>query len=143
MKINYDKIFQVFSDDANKNTSSTSYDDIRNHPIYYLGMYKKLISYTSISQEKIKKYLKNINVELGSEDISNAGKFISCNKAWNYISKFNINDNNHISSLIEYGNDDLKHSLIQGISYFEECTEYEKCAFLKKILDLYLVSKNN
>lgn len=141
MNINYDKIFSIFEENDQKE-NSTSYEDFRNHPIFYLGMYKKLINYKPISQDKITKYLKSQYLNLNPEDIARAGIFISYNKAWDYIGKFNILNDFHIEQLIRYSDKDLLDSLLKGIKYWESTTEYEKCAFLKKIYDSIPKEKN-
>lgn len=144
MKIDYSKIFPLFSEDnTEKQSLNTSYDDIRNHPVYYLGMYKKLMNYKPLSSDKISQYLKNQFIDLNPDDVSRAGKFITYNKAWGYIQKFDVKNDFHIENLIEYSNDELIIALQQGIKHFEITTEYERCAFIKKILDSIPTSKNN
>lgn len=133
--IDYSKIFPLFDEDNQKEQSLTSYDDLRNHPIFYLGMYKKFINYKPLSQDKISSYLKKQFIELNPDDVAKAGRFIAYNRAWDNINKFNVNNDYHIEQLIHYSNQELIDSLNKGIGYFESTTEYEKCAFIKKILD--------
>lgn len=143
MKIDYSKIFPLFSEEnIDKQSQHTSYDDIRNHPVYYLGMYKKLMNYKPLSGDKITQYLKTQRIDLNPDDVSRAGRYITYNKAWDYIKNFDVTNDFHIENLIEYSNDELIISFNQGIKHFELTTEYERCAFLKKILDSIPILKS-
>ena len=143
MNVNYIKIFQLFSEESNKEESSTTYEDLKNHPIYYLGMFKKLMNYTPISREKITQYIRTNSLNgVEVDDISRAGKSFAYNRAWHYVQNFDIKNKVHIKNLKEYANDELLISLTEGIKFFESTTEYEKCAFLKKILDKAPKPKN-
>lgn len=141
MKLNYTKIFQLFDEDNQKDNNMTSYNELREHPVFFLGMYKKLINYKPMSSIKIESFLEKENIKISSEEIQQVGKNIKYNRAFELIQKFNINDEYMIKCLLDYANDDFNDSINKGISFFLEREEFEKCAFLKKILDKIYDSK--
>lgn len=143
MKLNYQKIFELFSSEnlLSYNDSNTTYQELRDHPVYFLGMYKKILLYREKSKDLILDIMKKENIQLDKEDLLKAENFVSYNKAWGYISKFDLTNKHHLKSLKHEANDDLCVTLQLGIKYFESTTEYEKCGFLKKILDEAYKSK--
>jgi len=70
------------------------------------------------------------------QDVEQAGEFVVYNRAWFWISKINPSDVKHQDAIIHYTDEFLETYLKFTISYFQEFEEYEKCAHLKKILDL-------
>ena len=61
-------------------------------------------------------------------------------RAWEYVNKFDLDDSYSQSILKDICNKEksyknLKKALNISMQYFEEQEEYEKCAFLKKLLD--------
>ena len=138
MSLNYDKIFEVFGDEWKEGDTSThtSYDELTDHPIYWLGMFKKIVMYRGKSQSLILETLRRERIHLDEKDLRKAGNHLAYNKAWKYVAKFDFSDVFHIAQLMKYRDDELENSLKMSIQHFEELTEYEKCAFLKKILDL-------
>lgn len=137
MGLNYNKIFQIFSTDnmSGEVNTTTTYNELRDHPIYFLGMYKKMMNYKPLENEKILAFLDKQKLDINPDEMRNAGIRIAYDKAYVYLSEFNINDPYHLEHLEYYKNDDLIDTLNKGIYYFESTSEFEKCAFIKKILD--------
>jgi len=101
---------------------------------YWIRMYKKLIlNFITFG----KKFLKKLNddLKLDIEDVEKAGEFLVYNTAWGYISNVDVNDPLHYKILKSHKDQYLSKYLILGIKHFELMEDYEKCAFLKKILD--------
>ena len=134
--IDVDSLFGLFPDGEDLNKGNTKvYIDFTKNPIYWVGMYKKLVLNHINFNKKIVKFFKESNQELDVEDMSNAGEFVVYHRAWHYISKIDINVEEHVTAIDKYGDEYLDTSLELGIHFFEEYEEYEKCAHLKKILD--------
>lgn len=132
---NLDEIFGLFSHDDNDiSNGKTSYQDLKSSPIYYVGMYKKLILNHINFNKKVLSFFKKSNAELDIEDIKEAGEFVTYNRAWSYINNLDINNPEHIEGINYYKDEYLDTSLELGISFFQQHEEYEKCAFLLKIL---------
>jgi len=110
-------------------------NDYKKHPLFWVGMFKKLIYNHRVFHLQLTKFFKNIDEGLDQIDIDRAGEYVVFTKAWEYIKKINPEDKLHQQSLYRFSDDYLKTALELSISYFQEHEEYEKCAHLKKNLD--------
>ncbi len=132
--INIDNFFDLLSDDSDVGSGDV-YIDFKNTPVYWIGMYKKLILNHINFNKKVVEFFKEANEELDSDDIKEAGEFVVYNRAWSYIQKIDINKKDHIDAIEKYCDEYLDISLKLGILFFEQSEEYERCALLKHILD--------
>ena len=133
------KIFGAFnSDKEDENgfpTPKFVKDMEENHPRYYLGMFEKLINNHLVYQKGLIKMFQSADSSLNIKDIEAAGENLLYNRAWEYISQFNIEDKYSQEILKRKNSKDFIKAVSSAISYFENDEEYEKCAFLKKFLD--------
>lgn len=133
--VRIDNIFGLFSrDEKLSNNSSDTLIDLQSSPIYYVGMYKKLILNHINFNKKVVSFFKKANEEFDVKDIKEAGEYVTYSKAWGYIKNVDLNLSSHIDALEHYSDEYLGTSLELGINYFTSTEEYEKCAFLLKIL---------
>jgi hypothetical protein len=134
--IDVDNLFNLFPEEDAKGEvgSKSTYIDFKNSPIYWLGMYKKLILNHINFNKKVIRFFKEANSDLDIDDMKEAGEFVIYNRAWFYVNKVNIKDNWHVEAIEQYSDEYLDTSLELGISYFQELEEYEKCAHLLKLL---------
>tara|TARA_R110000765_G_scaffold402746_1_gene498615 strand:+ start:121 stop:543 length:423 start_codon:yes stop_codon:yes gene_type:complete len=137
--VNLDNIFHLFgsNDDLDGCDNTTTLIDFKTTPIYWVGMYKKLILNHLNFNKKIINFFKKSNEELDLEDIKEAGEFVTYNRAWSYIKKIDINNKEHKKAINTYSDEYLDTSLKLGINFFIETEEYEKCAHLQKILNSF------
>jgi hypothetical protein len=134
--INVDNIFGIFEDNEfNENSISKTFIDLHHTPIFWIGMYKKLVLNHINLNKKILRFLKSSHSELDIYDMEEAGEYITYVRAWEYIKKIDLEDLSHKEALNHYKNEYLKTSLELGISYWVESEEYEKCAHLQKIIN--------
>ena len=127
--INLNNIFSLFyTDEELDGVNSKVQIDFSQTPIYWIGMYKKLVLNHINFNKKVVKFFKESNQELDIEDMENAGEFVVYHRAWYYIQNVNIDNE-------KYADEYLDTALKLGISFFEQHEDYEKCALLKKILD--------
>lgn len=110
-------------------------EDYKQHPMFWVGMFKKLIYNHKSFNDKILNSFKDLDGELDMNDVENAGEFIMYNRAWYWISKINIKESLHQNALTHYADEILLTYTKVVILYFQELEEYEKCAHLKKIQD--------
>lgn len=127
--VNLDKIFDLFDPQTKEDT----FIDFTNDPIYWVGMYIKLIKNFPFYIENLKKYIVLNTKEINIDDIEKAGKWLNYNEALNYLNKININDENHKKAIKKWG-EEFKKTLQIGIDFFIEFEEYEKCVILSKII---------
>ena len=143
MYMNADKIFGLFGDeegskpDFNHDTDlSYLLDDYKEHPMFWVGMFKKLIHNHRVFNTKVMSFFTKLeNDELDLYDVENAGEFVVYNRAWFWIDKIDISDGKCQEVLLHYADDYFETYLKFSISYWEETEEFEKCAKLKSILD--------
>jgi hypothetical protein len=135
--IDPNKIFSIFdsseNDDSEKK-SETLYD-YTEHPLYYLGMFKKIIMNDGTSDEQVLKKLSKIDKTLGANELKKAGEHFTYFRAYYFIDKIDLSFDPHCDALKVYYDVDLKKALKSSLKYFENIEEYEKCAHLKNILD--------
>lgn len=134
--INLDNIFSLFSSSEELDgVNSEVQIDFSQTPIYWIGMYKKLVLNHINFNKKVLKFFKESNRELDVEDMKDAGEFVVYHRAWHYIQNVDIDNEEHIIAIKKYTDEYLDTALKLGISFFEQYEEYEKCALLKRILD--------
>ena len=132
--IDVNNLFNLFPYGEDEEGEMESCIDITITPKYWLGMHKKLVLNHLNFKKKAVRFFKISNLELDIEEVKKAGEFVAYNRAWFYISKINIEDENHIDDIVSYGDVNLETSLELSIKYFQSQEEYEKCAHLLKIL---------
>jgi len=135
------KIFGLF-EQSNKNEKIVTEDEYnklvenyKKHPLYWVGMFKKLIYNHNIFHTQLIKFFEQSDEELDQIDINKAGEYVVFTRAWDYIKKVNPEDKKHQEALFHFVDDYLKTALELSINYFQEQEEYEKCAHLKKNLE--------
>ena len=135
-KVGLDNIFELFSSNEDLDGGNdVVHIDFTQTPIYWIGMYKKLVLNHLSFNRKVVKFFKESNEELDVVDMENAGEFVVYNRAWFYMKNVDINVEEHVLAIEKYQDEYLDTSLKLGIHFFEEQEEYEKCAHLKHILD--------
>ena len=139
--VNINKIFNLFDGEEPNSLQEKAeiVDKLLNykeHPLFWVGMFKKLIHNHKLIDHKIINFFSEMEEELDLYDVEQAGEFITYNRAWFWISKIDIQDRKCQEAILHYTDEFLETYLKFAISYFEEFEEYEKCAHLKKILDL-------
>tara|TARA_R110000796_G_scaffold62242_1_gene143649 strand:+ start:393 stop:815 length:423 start_codon:yes stop_codon:yes gene_type:complete len=135
--VNVNNIFDLFGpqDNLDGTESGTTLIDFKNTPTYWVGMYEKLILNHFSFNKKMLKLFKKSNNDLDMGDMEEAGKFVTYNRAWSYIKKINLNNENDKKSIKMYADKQLNVTLQLGIDFFIETEQYERCAHLQNILN--------
>ncbi len=84
-----ENVFGLFSSKEEYDNSEV-YVDFTKTPIYWIGMYKKLVLNNLNFNKKVVKFFKDANSELDIEEMSVAGEFVSYARAWTYIKEVNV-----------------------------------------------------
>lgn len=138
--INIENIFPLFPNDHDDEDISlldnAALLDIKESPVYFIGMFKKLVLNHINFNKKVLQMFTKMNGEFDIQDVKEAGEHITYNRAWSYIKNIDINVDEHIEAIEYYTDEYLQTSLELGISYFIETEEYEKCNLLNKILTI-------
>ena len=103
-------------------------------PVFWIGMFKKIILNNKVIYEQLYKSLPSevVNQLPHFDDMA---EVVTYSRAWFYISKLDTNRPLDIDALKIFVDDDLIVCCKLAIHYFEEKEEYEKCAHIKKIQD--------
>jgi len=138
--VNIDKIFNLFNGDEfdSLKEKAQAVDvslDYKNHPLFWVGMFKKLIQNHQVFNDQLLKFFDKLDENLSTTDVDKAGEFIVFTRAWDYIQKVDPDNLVCQEALYRFADIHLKIALELSINYFQEVEEYEKCAHLKKNLE--------
>ena len=132
------KIFSLFgSDSENKEVKEEKavFIDFKDHPAYWLGMFKKLILNHKLFSKKITNFLEQLDLGMDTLEMKESGDYITYERAWQYIKKFDINEESHKESINLVIDENLVKTMDYAILHFQELELYERCAHIKKISD--------
>lgn len=137
--MNIDKIFSLFEGDEPNSLREKAQQvditlDYKNHPLFWVGMFKKLIQNHQIFNDQLLNFFDKLDEELNTVDVDKAGEFLVFNRSYEYIQKVDPDNLVAQEALFRFADIHLKIALELSINYFQEYEEYEKCAHLKKIL---------
>ena len=137
--MNIDKIFSLFEGDEPNSLREKAQQvdiilDYKNHPLFWVGMFKKLIQNHQTFNDQLLQFFDKLDEELSTVDVDKAGEFLVFNRAYEYIQKVDPDNLVTQEALFRFADIHLKVALELSINYFQEHEEYEKCAHLKKIL---------
>ena len=109
--------------------------DYKNHPLFWVGMFKKLIQNHQTFNDQLLKFFDKLDEGLDMVDVDRAGEFVVFNRAWTYIQKVDPDNLACQEALYRFVDIHLRVALELSINYFQEMEEYEKCIHLKKNLE--------
>jgi hypothetical protein len=139
--VNINKIFGLFEtpeekgEDIVQNDYNNLLENYKNHPLFWVGMVKKLIYNHTAFNDRLLDFFSQLDKSLDKIDIDRAGEYIIFNRAWDYIEKVDPTNHKHQEALFYFADVHLKVALELLLNYFQEQEEYEKCAHLKSNLD--------
>ena len=142
--MNLDGIFSLFgfSDEESKKHKE-ELEILKKTPQFKLGMFHKLVLHNTTYKKHVVKFFSKSSPDLNSNEMDDAGEFITYNRAFYWIQDFKFRSKEWKAVLKEYySNEEFLCSLKLAINYFESTEEYERCAFLKKIQDLVVDNIN-
>tara|TARA_B100000674_G_scaffold48060_1_gene33187 strand:+ start:1621 stop:2049 length:429 start_codon:yes stop_codon:yes gene_type:complete len=137
--IDKDKLFALFGNSNSKGDELLdAKQEILEAPFTKIGMFTKLIVNHWVFHEKLKQFLSKENPNYDIEETKAASEFTVFNRAWYYIKEINIDKEQDLSAIIQFKSDPFISALEAAINYFEDpdIEEYERCAFLHKILKI-------
>ena len=111
------------------------------NPVVWLGMFKKIILNNLNFNRKVEKFFTdNKEFEYDPKELEDASNFVVYHRAWFYISKMKLDNRVDKGAIIISSDEDLVLSLRMALKFFEYIEDYEKCAFIKEVLDEVLLS---
>lgn len=136
--MNLDKLFNLFRSDEDptpeeRNIANNA--ELVDHPYIYMGLFKKLIINYSTFSEQLFQFMRSSDVNLDVEKMEKAGVHMVYWRAYDHLAKIDLTSSFHVEIIQTYADDKFIYALNMCLQYYEDTEEYEKCAFLKKILD--------
>jgi hypothetical protein len=131
------KIFDLFiPEEVKEQNDSGVYLDLSNHPVIFMGMFKKLISNYEIFSAQLVKFLESSDDKLDTDDIKRAGAIMVYDRAYTHLEKLDLNNSTHTECLGIWADEVFIDALDASILHYENLEEYEKCVFLSKIKNI-------
>ncbi|MAB65370.1 MAG: hypothetical protein CL662_00875 [Bacteroidetes bacterium] len=141
--MNLSNFFSLFSNndkpEDNKEQftpTHNTFEDLMNTPAYWVGMFKKLIYNYKSHGNKMLMQVEGFDIAMDYEDVQRAYEFMLFERSYFYLTCLDINNPEDLKVLENESDKILLFSINTCISYYEDCEEYEKCSYLKGILDL-------
>ncbi len=137
--MNLDKLFNLFQSDEDptpeeRNIANNA--ELVDHPYIYMGLFKKLIINYSTFSEQLFQFMRSSDVNLDVEKMEKAGVHMVYWRAYDHLAKIDLTNSFHAEIIQTYADDKFIQALTACLQYYEDMEEYERCAFLKKILDM-------
>ena len=133
--MNIDKIFNMFKPEVKSSPENIVLVDFKDHPYYWIGMFKKIMLNYDVFSKKFISMFHGDGSKVDTADIERAGEHFVYERAWEYINKLDITIPLHLSTLIQYKDPVLIKNLNQTLLHFQDSEEYEKCAFILKLIE--------
>jgi hypothetical protein len=133
--MNIDKIFNMFEPEVKPTPENLVLVDFKDHPYYWVGMFRKImLNYDAFSKKFISLFRED-GSQVDTADIERAGEHFVYERAWEYISKLDITISLHLSTLLQFRDPVLVKNLNKTLIHFQDSEEYEKCAFILKLIE--------
>jgi hypothetical protein len=129
-----EKIFDLF--DTPDEPKKQVIMDISEHPAFWLGIFTKIIMNHSNFNAAQLSVFKTAFPNMDINDIRNAGEFIIYTKSYGFLQKLDIERELDLQTLKDNISIELDVALKLALSYFESTEEYEKCAFIMRVLTI-------
>ena len=133
--MNIDKIFNMFEPEVKPAPENIVLVDFKDHPYYWVGMFKKIMLNYDLFSKKFISLFREDGSKVNMADIEKAGEHFVYERAWEYISKLNIEVPLHLNSLLQFRDPVLIKNLNKTLLHFQEIEEYEKCGFILKLIE--------
>ena len=131
------KIFDLFvPEEVKEQSDSETHLDLSNHPVVFMGMFKKLVSNYEVFSAQLINFLESSDDKLDTDDIKRAGAIMVYDRAYTHLEKLNLNNSTHVECLAIWSDEIFMEALETSIIHYENLEEYEKCAFLSKIKNI-------
>jgi hypothetical protein len=129
-----DKIFNMFEPETKPAPEELVLVDFKNHPYYWVGMFRKImLNYDAFSKKFISMFRED-GSQVDMNDVERAGEHFVYERAWEYISKLDINIPLHLTTLLQYKDPILIKNLDRTLLHFQDNEEYEKCGFILELI---------
>jgi hypothetical protein len=134
--MNIDKIFNMFEPEVKPAPEDIVLVDFKDHPYYWVGMFKKIMLNYDLFSKKFISLFREDGSKVNMVDVEKTGEHFVYERAWEYISKLDIEVPLHLNSLLQFKDHTLVNNLNKTLLHFQEIEEYEKCAHIFKLIEV-------
>jgi hypothetical protein len=135
--INTNNIFEVFHEGVK--TYNSVFASFEESPYIKIKIFTKLIQNNENFQQNVRKYMDKYKIEYNDIELTNSAYTINFNRAFDYISQINPQNEIDRGALESCYDLTLLKCINETLKFFEDREEYEKCAIILPIKD-YLKS---
>jgi hypothetical protein len=139
--MNINEIFGLFGFNKNNDNSpkqpQEEIDDFKSSPHFKVGMFYKMIVNGQNFHQQLMEFFTNSNLEKEfNTGLDEMGDYMLYSRAYYWIQDIEIDDEEWISAIDYYSDNEMVECIKLSINHFEGNEEYEKCGLLKKVQDL-------
>lgn len=136
-------VFGLFQDPEDKSGKKVKeISDFSDHPYVFMGMFTRIIFRGDVLNDQVIRFFTEINKDLDKVNLEQLNKSLIFNRAYSYLSQLNLEDSFHIDTLLEKADDNFLQACTLALDHFLELEEYEKCSFIKNIIEFIEFSQN-
>jgi hypothetical protein len=128
--ISPEKIFSVFESGSSSQEEVAL--DYSKHPVYVLGMFKKMVLNLESFAIKLINTFPDFNAD--SDNVQEAGEYMVYNRAYNMLKELDTSSDQH-EHIQMCADIFTQRALSNTLLYFEGKEEFEKCIIIKEVLD--------
>jgi len=136
-------VFGLFQDPEDKSESKVKeIVDFSDHPYIFIGMFTRIIFRGDVLNDQVLKFFTEINKDIDKVNLEQVNKNLIFNRAYSYLKQLDLQNSFHVDTLLEKADDNFLQASTLALDHFLELEEYEKCSFIKDIIDFVEFSQN-
>lgn len=116
--------------------------DFSEHPYIFMGMFTRIISRGDVLNDQVIRFFTEINRDLDKVNLEQLNKNLIFNRAYSYLKQLDLQNSFHIDTLLEKVDDNFLRACTLALNHFLEVEEYEKCSFIKNIINFIEFSQS-
>jgi len=136
-------VFGLFQDPEDKSEGKVKeIVDFSDHPYIFMGMFTRIIFRGDILNDQVIRFFTEIDRDLDKVNLEQLNKNLIFNRAYSYLKQLDLQNSFHVDTLLEKADDNFLQASTLALDHFLELEEYEKCSFIKNIIDFVEFSQN-
>jgi hypothetical protein len=136
-------VFGLFQDSEDKSEGKVKeIVDFSDHPYIFMGMFTRIIFRGDVLNDQVIRFFTEIDRDLDKVNLEQLNKNLIFNRAYSYLKQLDLQNSFHVDTLLEKADDNFLQASTLALDHFLELEEYEKCSFIKNIIDFVEFSQN-
>jgi len=136
-------VFGLFQDPEDKSEGKVKeIVDFSDHPYIFMGMFTRIIFRGDVLNDQVIRFFTEIDRDLDKVNLEQLNKNLIFNRAYSYLKQLDLQNSFHVDTLLEKADDNFLQASTLALDHFLELEEYEKCSFIKNIIDFVEFSQN-